>query len=330
MNYAREIYEKAQDIIEKRRNDAENKNAALMRMFESIEPEYKEYKNEMINSVKDVLRSIDMTPEKAAELVQQQKIRNLTAQQNIKLLLKKHSLPEDYLEVKYFCPVCEDTGFKDSRLCECHISLLKDLAFEEAGKKSPLKFCRFEDFRLDYYSDKAPSSNESSPREKMSDILDFCKYYAASFDTSSPSLLMQGYTGLGKTHLSLAIAGEVIKKGYSVLYNSAQNFFNELQKERFGKSGTNGAYEAMILECDLLVIDDLGAEFQTSFTTSALYNIINTRINSGLPTIISTNLSLVETENIYTQRISSRLIGEYSLLRFEGSDIRQLKNESEG
>lgn len=329
MNYSREIYDKAQEMIEKRRDEAEKKNSALMRMFESIEPEYKNYKNEMINSVKDVIKSIDMTPEKAAEFVQQQKIRNLTAQQNIKMLLKKHGLPEDYLEVKYTCPLCEDTGFIETRLCSCHISLLKDLAFETAGKKSPLSFCRFEDFKLLYYSDTAPSKNEKSPREKMSEILDFCKYYSASFDTSSQSVFMHGMTGLGKTHLSLAITGEVIKKGYNVIYNSAQNIFNELEKERFGKTNTNGAYEAMVLECDLLVIDDLGAEFPTSFTKAALYNIINTRMNSGLPTIISTNLSLTEIEALYTQRISSRIIGEYVLLMFDGKDIRQLKNLSD-
>ncbi len=329
MNYSREIFEKAQEIIEKRKSDAENKNIALMRLFEGIEPEYKKQRAEMINSVKEVIKAIDMTPEKAAGLVQTQKMRNLAAQEKIRELLKKHNMPEDYLEIKYFCPVCEDSGFINSRLCECHISLLKDLAFEEAGKKSPLKFCRFEDFRLSYYSDEKTSAKELSPREKMSDILDFCKFYAADFDTSSQSVLMQGSTGLGKTHLSLSIAGEIIKKGYNVLYNSAQNMFNELEKERFGKSQDKGAYEAMILECDLLLIDDLGAEFQTNFTTSALYNIINTRINMGLPTIISTNMSFVEIEKTYTQRISSRILGEYEILRFDGKDIRQIKKLSQ-
>ncbi|MBR3767685.1 MAG: ATP-binding protein [Clostridia bacterium] len=328
MPYNKEIYEKAQEIIEQRRKDAENKNSAIIRLFETMEPEYSALKKEMINSVKEAVKAIDMSPEKAAEFIQQQKIRNLTAQQNIKLLLKKHSLSENYLEIKYFCPECEDTGFKDGKLCECHIKLLKDLAFEEAGKKSPLKFCRFEDFRLDYYSDKAPSKNELSPREKMEEIYSFCKEYTASFDTSSQSVLMQGQTGLGKTHLSLSIAGEVIKKGYSVLYNSAQNIFNTLQKERFGKSDTGGAFEAMVLECDLLVIDDLGAEFFTQFTNAALYNIINTRINMCLPTIISTNLTLSEIENIYSTRISSRLIGEYAVLNFSGNDIRQIKSEN--
>lgn len=328
MPYKREIFEKAQEILDKRRNQAEAKNTAVMMMFENTEPLYREYKNEMIASVKEAVKAIDMSPDKAAEFVEKQKIRNLAAQQNVKKLLEKHGLPEDYLEVKYFCPICEDTGVTGTRLCTCHIELLKDLAYEEAGKKSPLKICTFEDFKLSYYSDKAESSYDISPRERMAEILEFCRQYAEDFDRRAPSVLMTGQTGLGKTHLSLAIAGKVIEKGYSVLYNSAQNFFRELQNERFGKSGSS-AFENMMLECDLLVIDDLGAEFSTSFTVSALYNIVNTRINTGLPTIISTNLNLTEIENQYSNRISSRFIGEYSHLIFEGKDIRQMRKEEE-
>lgn len=328
MAYKREIFEKAQEILDRRKNQAEAKNTAVMMMFENTEPLYKEYKNEMISSVKEVVKAINMSPEKAAEFIEQQKIRNLTAQQNVKKLLEKHGLPEDYLEVKYTCPECEDTGIVGTRLCSCHIELLKELAYEEAGKNSPLRICTFDDFKLSYYSDKAPTKKEPSPREKMADILEYCKAYAYSFDTNSQSVLMLGQTGLGKTHLSLAITGKVIEKGYSVLYNSAQNFFRELQNERFGKSGSS-AFENMMLECDLLVIDDLGAEFSTSFTIAALYNIVNTRINTGLPTIISTNLTLPEIEKQYLNRISSRLIGEYAILHFEGSDIRQLRNEEE-
>ena len=326
MPYKREIFEKAQEILDKRRNQAEAKNTAVMMMFENTEPLYKEYRNEMIASVKEAVKAIDMSPDKAAKFIEEQKIRNLAAQENVKNLLRKHGLPEDYLEVKYSCPQCEDTGVVGTRLCSCHIQLLKDLAYEEAGKKSPLKICTFEEFRLSYYSDKKASSHDVSPREKMAEILSFCKEYAEDFDRNSPSILMEGRTGLGKTHLSLAIVGKVIEKGYSVLYNSAQNFFRELQNERFGKSGSS-AFENMMLECDLLVIDDLGAEFSTTFTVSALYNIVNTRINTGLPTIISTNLTLTEIENQYSNRISSRFIGEYSILYFEGSDIRQIKNE---
>ena len=329
MAYSKEIYEKAQEIIDKRKKDAEDKLEAKIRLFEKMEPEYTVYKQEMISSVKEIVKVIDMSPEKAPEFIQKLKMRNLEAQQNIVLLLRKNKLPDNYLEADYFCKECEDTGFTESRLCSCHINLVKELAFNEAGKKSPLKFCRFGDFRLDYYDEKYSSKLKCSPREKMSDIFEYCKAYAEDFELEAPSVFMHGETGLGKTHLSLAIAGEVINKGYSVIYNSAQNIFNELQKERFGKSDTNGAYEAMVLECDLLVIDDLGAEFMTTFTSSALYNIINTRINTGLPTIISSNLSLPEIESTYSKRISSRIIGEYDIISFAGKDIRQLKKENE-
>lgn len=326
MPYKKEIYMKAQEIIDRRRQESEDRAEAKMKLFERLEPEYGKLKKAMITSVQEALKAIDMSPDKAPAFIEKQKKINLDAQTKIKELLKKNHLPDDYLEIKYTCPKCKDTGFYESKLCSCHIEILKKLAFEEAGKKSPLKFSKFEDFSLDYYSDEYDDEHKCSPKERMSQILDFCKQYAASFDTSSPSILMYGETGLGKTHLSLAIAGEVISKGYSVLYNSAQNIFNELQKERFGKTDTNGAYEAMLNECDLLVIDDLGAEFSTQFTNAALYNLLNTRINSGLPTIISTNLYMKDIESRYTRRISSRIIGDYAALCFLGADIRQIKN----
>ncbi|MBQ3537686.1 MAG: ATP-binding protein [Clostridia bacterium] len=325
MPYTKELYEKAIEIINQRRLDAEKKQASKLRLFEKMEPEYKTFKKEMIDSVKDALRSIEMSKEDAKEFVNIQKMRNLAAQDSLRLLLEKRVLEPDYLEIKYFCPLCEDTGFRESKLCECHIELLKTMAFEEAGKKSPLKFSKFEDFKLTYYPEKAEGNEGISPREKMRSVYNFCKEYALSFDTDSCSVFMHGETGLGKTHLSLAIAGEVISKGYNVLYNSAQNIFSELQKEHFGKNN-NGAYEAMVLECDLLIIDDLGAEFATSFTNAALYNIINTRINTGLPTIISSNLDFAGIEKEYSKRVSSRIIGEYEHLFFVGKDIRQAKN----
>ena len=327
MPYTKEMFDRAQEVIDARRMENEAKAEARRQMFETLEPEYKKWKREMIASVKDVLRAIELSPEKAAALIEEQKARNLEAQAKVRALLKKNDLPADYLQVHYTCKQCEDTGAVNNRLCSCMIEELKRIAFEEAGKRSPLKFCRFSDFSLEYYDTAYNAEYKCSPRERMEQVLAFCKGYAAGFDTSSQSILMYGETGLGKTHLSLSIAGEVIEKGWNVLYNSAQNIFNELQRERFGKTDSAGQYEAMLLECDLLVIDDLGAEFSTSFTNAALYHIINTRINSALPTIISTNLDLKELEARYTRRISSRLIGEYTALAFFGADIRQLKKE---
>ncbi len=327
MSYTREMFESAESEIEKRRISSEDKAEQRRRDFEKKEPEYADLRNILISSVKEALKSINMKPEKASVFIEEQKEKNLSAQNRIRELLVKNNLPPDWLEVHYYCPKCSDTGIIETKLCSCFTDLLKKKAFDEAGKKSPLKFCKFEDFRLDYYPTEINSEYGCSSRERMENIFAFCKGYADDFDRASQSILMLGETGLGKTHLSLSISGEVISSGYNVVYNSAQNIFTELNKEHFGRSDNPSSYEALILDCDLLVIDDLGAEFTTQFTNAALYNIINTRINYSLPTIINTNLSLKELEEKYTRRISSRIIGEYAVLDFFGRDIRQLKND---
>ncbi len=327
MSYTREMFEQTRAEIEKRRISSEEKAEQRRRDFEKKEPEYADLRNIMISSVKEALKSINMKPEKAALFIDRQKEKNLSAQRRILDLLVKNNLPSDWLEVHYFCPKCSDTGFVETKLCSCFTDLLKKKAFDEAGEKSPLKFCRFEDFRLDYYPTEKNSEYGCSSRERMESIFAFCKGYADDFDRDSQSILMLGETGLGKTHLSLSITGEVISRGFNAVYNSAQNIFTELNKEHFGRSDSSFSYEAMLLESDLLVIDDLGAEFATQFTNAALYNIINTRMNYSLPTIINTNLTLKELEEKYTRRISSRIIGEYAVLDFFGYDIRQLKNE---
>ena len=132
-----------------------------------------------------------------------------------------------------------------------------------------------------------------------------------------------GGTGLGKTHLSLAIANVAINKGYSVIYGTAQNILGDLQNENFGRLD-NLKYREN-LDVDLLILDDLGTEFKNAYTVSCLYNIINTRIGAKLPTIISTNYTIKELLGFYDQRITSRITGEYSLLTLEGNDIRYIK-----
>ena len=328
MLYSKELFDEVQGIIDERRRAAENRLNERMLAFEATEPRYREIKAELIDSVRAALESVNLSPQEAQANLVKQRGRNLNAQKELKKLLAAHGLPEDHLSTAYTCKKCGDTGAVGTELCTCFTELLRKRAFEEANQNSPLRFCTFEDFRLDYYSDAYDEKFKCSPRDRMREILELCKEYAADFDTDSQNLFLCGETGLGKTHLSLAIAGEVIKKGYKVLYNSAQNIFGELQKEYFGKGENRGQFESLVLECDLLILDDLGAEFSTQFTAAALYNIINTRINKRLPTIISTNLTTKQIEEQYTQRISSRIIGDYICLRFFGGDVRQLKAES--
>lgn len=265
--------------------------------------------------------------ENAQRFIEELSKKNLAAQQRRKDILKENGYPEDYLDADYTCKKCRDTGFVSGVMCDCYKELLRDTALAELNELSPSSRSTFESFNVNYYPDTSDPVTGVNPRSRMKEILDFCKDYAADFGTDSPSLLLYGATGLGKTHLSLAIASEAIRKGYGVIYGSAQNLMSRLEKEHFS-SGRDNEYEGSeqaILECDLLVIDDLGAEFSTQFTVAELYNIINTRIMSRLPAIISTNLTPDGLEQKYTQRITSRIIGNYISLYFCGKDIRQIK-----
>lgn len=252
---------------------------------------------------------------------------NLTAQAERERLLTAAGFPADYLAPRYTCAKCADSGYVRGQRCDCFKELLRRQAYQELCMDAPLQDSTFESFRLDYYAAGDDPALGTSPRKHMAQVLAFCRQYAGAFGPGAGSLLFQGATGLGKTHLSLAIAQQVIEKGYGVIYGSAQNLFHRLEREHFARFGENtGEAEQALLECDLLILDDLGAEFSTSFTVSALYNIINTRINKGLPTIVNTNLSAKQREELYSQRVTSRIIGHYTTLRFLGGDVRQIKN----
>lgn len=234
-------------------------------------------------------------------------------------ILKKSQVPQ----IKYDCDICNDTGYISGRICECIKTYAAKIMTEELSKEMPLNDCKFENFDLKYYSDKNDSGNKN-PRRRMTAILKLCREYVINFNPkTSQNLLFIGKTGLGKTHLTLAIIAGVIEKGYLAIYGTCENLFSMIENEKFSGEG-KGTYEAM-LNCDLLVIDDLGTEMTTSFTKSVLYNLVNTRILSHKPTIINTNLSMKEIQDKYSERIASRFIGNYDWQEFLGIDIRQQK-----
>lgn len=235
-----------------------------------------------------------------------------------KLILEKAEIKEPTPD----CTVCGDTGYVGGKICGCIKRIAAGIMLSELSAEMPLESSRFDNFDLKYYKDE--DGKEGNPRRRMTAILKTCREYVIAFDPKkSGNLLFMGSAGLGKTHLTLAIVSGVIEKGFVPVYGSAENLFAKIEKEKF--AGENrGAYETMT-DCDLLVIDDLGAETATSFTKSALYNLVNTRILSGKPTIINTNLSMKEIETRYTARISSRLIGSFDPYKFIGNDIRQQK-----
>ena len=163
-----------------------------------------------------------------------------------------------------------------------------------------------------------------SPYERMSKVLAYCKKYARTFSLDSPSIMMRGATGLGKTHLSLAIANEVIQNGFGVIYVSAPMLLSTLEKSHF-KYDYDTEEETInsLVTCDLLIIDDLGTEFQSSYSTSTIYNIFNSRLLNRKPTIMNTNLTLKDLEKSYSPRFVSRVMGNCAKIDFLGRDIRR-------
>lgn len=219
-------------------------------------------------------------------------------------------------EKQVFCKACEDTGYISGKLCECIKTVARELAVKELNDSMPLDDTGFDKFDISYYPEEA--------FEKMQKILSYCVSYAKDFSLSSDNLLFMGKSGLGKTHLSLSIVKEVAKKGFNVVYGPAQSLFAAVEKERFSYSGETEKLDE-IMNADLLVIDDLGTEFMTNFVQSLFYDIVNSRLLKKRPTIINTNLSFKELESQYTPRITSRLMGEYTVKGFVGNDIRVLK-----
>jgi len=226
--------------------------------------------------------------------------------------------------VEFNCSACEDTGYVSGKICDCIKKKANLFYVQSISKEIPINSCKFENFDLDFYSDEKVGN--TTPKKRMTAIFKFCKEYVINFLPGiSENLLFSGNTGIGKTHLSLSIAGDLLQKGYNVYYESAFNLFSKIEKEHFS-SGDNATYNRA-LNCDLLIIDDLGSEFVSSFVQSVLYNIVNTRILSKKPMIINTNLSMSGIEDMYSPRVSSRFMGEFTSKKFLGNDIRQLKKK---
>ncbi|MCR5457521.1 MAG: ATP-binding protein [Clostridiales bacterium] len=236
--------------------------------------------------------------------------------------LVENGYPGDYSDVKYECSICNDVGYVNGKMCSCLKKELAIAGYHSSGIYKLIQKENFDNFEFKYYKEK-------DVRENIEDIYYFSKEFAENFSRKETrNLLFIGGTGLGKTHLSTSIAKVVIDKGYDVVYETAQRVFKDYEDERFGRAQKNAEGEypsAKYEDCDLLIIDDLGAEMQSEFNSSALYGIINTRINLEKSTIVSTNLTQKEIQERYSDRIASRFLGNYEVCFFQGEDIRKQK-----
>lgn len=248
--------------------------------------------------------------------------KNLALQEKRVALLAQMGYPADYTLPPYECTKCNDSGFVGITMCDCMRRDLILAAYESSGLGQLMRSQSFENFDLSFYQ------GDTEQYNCMKDTFERLKKYAESFTTGSENLIFLGKTGLGKTHLSTAIARTVIEKGFDVYYTGAIEMMSDFEQARFGSGEERreaGEGVARYTECDLLIIDDLGTETSNQFTTSCLYMVLNSRINLKKPTVISTNLTGVEIKNRYTERITSRIFGEFCARYFVGTDIRLQK-----
>ncbi len=316
MAYNRDNFLKLKNEYEnKRKNaiaEAENKKAELHLRFEEIKQIDEKLQMTGINILSEAMKGKTGLDERIAAL----KLENERLLSQRAAILKKNNIPEDYSDVKYECKDCSDSGYIGIKMCHCFKNALIKKNFESAGLGALLKDQSFDTFDLSFYLD------SKANYDTMKVNLEKCKGYAERFAQNGGNLLFVGATGLGKTHLSSSIAKSVIEQGFEVVYDTAQNVLADFEKEQFKyQSGLVEKY----FDCDLLIIDDLGTEMQTAFTVSSIYNIINTRLNSGKSTIINTNFSHEELRKRYSDRITSRLLGCFEPLIFKGTDIRMKK-----
>lgn len=325
MKYSGEAYEKAMRELSRRRNAANEEHQRRTEEINSIAPEIGMLQKKLAETSAGLVKAVLSGGENAAQMIEKVKQTNLRMQKSIGDMLYALKGDSHYLDVPYFCNKCKDEGFVNGVRCECMKKLLDRYAIDEISEGCHIKTHDFSEFRLEYYD--VRSDNGYSPREKMSQVYNYCKSYAENFPKDNSSLFFYGKTGLGKTFLSSCIAQEVIHKGHSVLFGSISEFLRAVENEHFNRA--EGDTMSALMNCELLILDDLGSEFRTPFNESAVYSIINGRLNMDMPTIVSTNLSLQELDQIYNERIVSRLTGCYSPILFIGRDIRHVKRQFE-
>ncbi len=238
-------------------------------------------------------------------------------------LLKRNGYPADYLEMKYDCPLCRDTGYADGQRCNCFQKEVAKLLSVGKDISSVLEKENFSHFQLDCYSDRIKSeSTGKTARETAEDAVFKALAFVENIGEPDNHLLIYGNTGVGKTFLSHCILAEAMARNYATLYFTAYDFFEIMAEAKFSHTSGQESGDAAILSADLLIIDDLGTELGNAFTASSLFRVVNERILNGKSTIISTNLMPDELSERYTERITSRIFSHYSLIKLIGEDIR--------
>ena len=331
MAYDAGVLRRATQQLERDRRERQEKAERLRRDVYAREPRLEQLDRQLQQTMAQLVAAALRQGDDPARAVRQVKERNLAIQQERAVLLGALGLPEDALDDKPACPLCGDTGWRGAKMCRCLQQRCAREQIAELSKLLDLGEQSFDTFHMDYYS-QTPYPGLPSPRENMELVYEVCLNYAQKFGRFPiRNLFLTGAPGLGKTFLSACIARTVSEAGYSVVYDTAGNIFAQFEARKFQRDSADGQ-EARdetrrYLNCDLLILDDLGSELTTQFTQSALYELVNGRLVGEKHTVISTNLSLEEVARRYIPQIASRLEGEYHALHFFGDDIRLMKKQ---
>ena len=323
---ANPLFKEIEEEFERKRD--KNKRSLITR-------QNKIYK--MIPKVKEIDDKIKLTSLKMAKEIlsnpdDNEKIVQKTKEEIDKLkmekayILSEANIPIDYLELKYDCDECKDTGYlEDGNKCHCLMQSLINRAYKMSNLETILEKENFKNFDINVFSNEPFEDEKLTPRENMLDILSIAESFVADFDKpNAPNLLFYGTTGLGKTYLCSCIAKALLDKNKIVIYQTAFTILELLSNRRFrAETSEMSEFEYNLLfECDLLIIDDLGTEITNTFTNAEIFNIVNTRILKNKKTIISTNLTPNELSSVYTDRVFSRISDKFLPLKFFGKDLR--------
>ena len=298
----------------------QNKHA-LTKRFEEIYTNIPEYKalDESLPSVSIAYAKKVIEGDFSAQSELQNELSRITREKEY--LLTSHGYSKDYLEMHYCCSLCKDTGYIGGNKCVCLKNKLLSVMYEQSNIAELLETDNFDNLSDRYY--------EGEDLERFRNAVNYCHEFVDKFETTKENLFLYGNVGVGKSFLSCCIAKELLDKGYSVLYFSSSQLFDTLKESDFGKDSKENLYTSKedIYNCDLVVIDDLGTELTNSYISAKLFSLLNERILRGKSTIISTNLSLMELRDLYSDRIFSRISTKYKLCKLSGPDIRIYKKQ---
>lgn len=243
---------------------------------------------------------------------------------------KKHNLiasrfPKGYLEPVYDCTACRDTGFIDNKPCNCFKKAAIELLYRQSNHKNVNREHTFSKFNYDLFSKTPNALTGVSDYDNIKKVTEYCMNFVRDFDNTSDNIFFYGNPGVGKTYITDCIFNSLISSLHSVIYLTAVEFFTLLDNAKFDnevKTNVSDTLYNSLLDCDLLIIDDLGTEPVNTFSQSNLFYYINDRLLREKSTIISSNLSPEALRDMYSDRVYSRIYGEYTRFKIYGRDLR--------